>query len=193
MHDILNFIIFSKVHTAQTPVFLNLRILRRKANGEEGVIAKNRKEKMVSSASITTQVSFIIYLIIITVGVRGIKGREYSQESDRIINLPGQPSTPHISQFSGYITVNEGHGRALFYWFFEAQSQPSKRPLLLWLNGGFHFLLSLFLPLSDSTTTTAAFNSDNIYILVINIVLIKAGYLYFLGMLGWVIKFKTES
>lgn len=149
---------------------------------------------MVSSASITTQVSLIIYLIIITVGVRGIKGREYSQESDRIINLPGQPSTPHISQFSGYITVNEGHGRALFYWFFEAQSQPSKRPLLLWLNGGFfHFLLSLFLPLSDSTTTTAAFNSDNICILVINIVLIKACYLYFLGMLGWVIKFKTES
>ncbi|KAF8017746.1 hypothetical protein BT93_H2828 [Corymbia citriodora subsp. variegata] len=57
-------------------------------------------------------------------------------ESDRVINLPGQPSTPSISQFSGYITVNEAHGRALFYWFFEAQTQPSQRPLVLWLNGG---------------------------------------------------------
>lgn len=57
-------------------------------------------------------------------------------ESDRIIDLPGQPSTPSISHFSGYITVNENHGRALFYWFFEAQSQPSNKPLLLWLNGG---------------------------------------------------------
>ncbi|KAK9287852.1 hypothetical protein L1049_016294 [Liquidambar formosana] len=36
----------------------------------------------------------------------------------------------------GYITVNQDHGRALFYWFFEAQSEPSKKPLLLWLNGG---------------------------------------------------------
>ncbi|KAI6692889.1 hypothetical protein NL676_020599 [Syzygium grande] len=57
-------------------------------------------------------------------------------ESDRVINLPGQPSTPSISHFSGYITVNEAHGRALFYWFFEAQTQPSQRPLVLWLNGG---------------------------------------------------------
>ncbi|KAL2229651.1 UNVERIFIED_CONTAM: Serine carboxypeptidase-like 26 [Sesamum indicum] len=57
-------------------------------------------------------------------------------ENDRIMKLPHQPSTPTISQFSGYITVNEAHGRALFYWFFQAQSQPNKKPLLLWLNGG---------------------------------------------------------
>ncbi|XP_010024824.2 serine carboxypeptidase-like 33 [Eucalyptus grandis] len=60
----------------------------------------------------------------------------YTAESDRVINLPGQPSTPSISQFSGYITVNEAHGRALFYWFFEAQNQSSQRPLVLWFNGG---------------------------------------------------------
>ncbi|KAF3456405.1 hypothetical protein FNV43_RR01055 [Rhamnella rubrinervis] len=59
-----------------------------------------------------------------------------TQESDRVIKLPGQPSTPSISQFSGYIAVNEEHGRALFYWFFEALSQPATKPLLLWLNGG---------------------------------------------------------
>ncbi|KAI3988031.1 hypothetical protein MKX01_011820 [Papaver californicum] len=63
---------------------------------------------------------------------------QQQQESDRVINLlPGQPSLDtNISHFSGYITVNEDHGRALFYWFFEAQSQPSEKPLLLWLNGG---------------------------------------------------------
>ncbi|KAJ8767354.1 hypothetical protein K2173_017398 [Erythroxylum novogranatense] len=58
------------------------------------------------------------------------------QEFDRVILLPGQPSSPAISQFSGYITVKQEHGRALFYWFFEAESEASKRPLLLWLNGG---------------------------------------------------------
>lgn len=61
-----------------------------------------------------------------------------TQESDRVINLPGQPSNPPISQFSGYITVNEAHGRALFYWFFEALSQPATKPLVLWLNGGIY-------------------------------------------------------
>ncbi|XP_077218187.1 serine carboxypeptidase-like 33 isoform X4 [Tasmannia lanceolata] len=59
-----------------------------------------------------------------------------SQESDRVINLPGQPSNPPLSQFSGYINVNQERGRNLFYWFFEAQTNPIKKPLLLWLNGG---------------------------------------------------------
>ncbi|EYU33073.1 hypothetical protein MIMGU_mgv1a022493mg, partial [Erythranthe guttata] len=53
-----------------------------------------------------------------------------------VIKLAGQPINKNISQFSGYITVNESHGRALFYWFFPAQSQPINNPLLLWLNGG---------------------------------------------------------
>ncbi|CAH9104278.1 unnamed protein product [Cuscuta europaea] len=59
-----------------------------------------------------------------------------AQDSDKIEYLPGQPNSPLITQYSGYITVNEFHGRALFYWFFEAQSQPSIKPLVLWLNGG---------------------------------------------------------
>lgn len=58
------------------------------------------------------------------------------QEADRVAFLPGQPRTPRLSQFSGHVTVNKQNGRALFYWFFEAQAQPSHKPLLLWLNGG---------------------------------------------------------
>ncbi|WVZ96573.1 hypothetical protein U9M48_042193 [Paspalum notatum var. saurae] len=54
----------------------------------------------------------------------------------RVASLPGQPESPAVSQFSGYVTVNERHGRALFYWFFEAQATPEEKPLLLWLNGG---------------------------------------------------------
>lgn len=66
-----------------------------------------------------------------------INGGSQQESSDRVFKLPGQPTTnPPISQFSGYVTVNQVHGRALFYWFFEAQSEPSKKPLLLWLNGG---------------------------------------------------------
>ncbi|CAN6345359.1 unnamed protein product [Urochloa humidicola] len=59
-----------------------------------------------------------------------------SRDADRVARLPGQPETPSVSQFAGYVTVNQWHGRALFYWFFEAQTTPEQKPLLLWLNGG---------------------------------------------------------
>ncbi|KAI3869109.1 hypothetical protein MKX03_006126 [Papaver bracteatum] len=54
---------------------------------------------------------------------------------DRISSLPGQPQVS-FSQFSGYVTVNKTHGRALFYWLTEATNDPDRRPLVLWLNGG---------------------------------------------------------
>ncbi|CAD6272767.1 unnamed protein product [Miscanthus lutarioriparius] len=55
------------------------------------------------------------------------------RDADRVVGLPGQPESPSVS---GYVTVNERNGRALFYWFFEAQTTPEEKPLLLWLNGG---------------------------------------------------------
>ncbi|KAL5774976.1 hypothetical protein ACOSP7_012533 [Xanthoceras sorbifolium] len=57
------------------------------------------------------------------------------QELDRISALPGQPPVT-FSQFSGYVTVNQMHGRALFYWLTESSTTPQKKPLVLWLNGG---------------------------------------------------------
>lgn len=57
------------------------------------------------------------------------------QEADRVVALPGQPAVS-FRQYSGYVNVNQSHGRALFYWFFESTKFPHKKPLLLWLNGG---------------------------------------------------------
>jgi serine carboxypeptidase-like clade 2 len=65
------------------------------------------------------------------------------QELDRISALPGQPPVT-FSQFSGYIPVNEHHGRALFYWLTEATAFPEKKPLVLWLNGGKLIFIILF-------------------------------------------------
>lgn len=58
------------------------------------------------------------------------------QKLDRINYLPGQNFDVGFEQYSGYVTVNEESGRALFYWFIEAVEDPSSKPLLLWLNGG---------------------------------------------------------
>ncbi|XP_021672922.2 serine carboxypeptidase-like 25 isoform X2 [Hevea brasiliensis] len=57
------------------------------------------------------------------------------EEADRIGSLPGQPKVS-FQQFSGYVTVEEVAGRALFYWLTEAAVDPLSKPLVVWLNGG---------------------------------------------------------
>ncbi|XP_072961362.1 serine carboxypeptidase-like 45 [Typha angustifolia] len=54
---------------------------------------------------------------------------------DKIAKLPGQPQVS-FNQYSGYITVDDLKHRALFYYFAEAEIDPSTKPLVLWLNGG---------------------------------------------------------
>ncbi|CAN6344700.1 unnamed protein product [Urochloa humidicola] len=38
--------------------------------------------------------------------------------------------------YAGYVTVDEAHGRRLFYYLVESERDPAKDPLVLWLNGG---------------------------------------------------------
>ncbi|XP_038697062.1 serine carboxypeptidase II-2 isoform X2 [Tripterygium wilfordii] len=61
---------------------------------------------------------------------------EPKEELDRVLDLPGQTFNATFAHYSGYVTVNEESGRALFYWFFEAIEDPDSKPLVLWLNGG---------------------------------------------------------
>ncbi|XP_027349818.1 serine carboxypeptidase-like 45 isoform X2 [Abrus precatorius] len=79
-----------------------------------------------SYAMITT---IIIVLAHTLVGVISLP------EADKISTLPGQPLVK-FQQYSGYITVDEQHQRALFYYFVEAEEDPASKPIVLWLNGG---------------------------------------------------------
>lgn len=58
------------------------------------------------------------------------------QKLDKVNHLPGQTFNVSFAQYSGYVTVNEDSGRSLFYWFIEADDDPSSKPIVLWLNGG---------------------------------------------------------
>ncbi|WVZ51475.1 hypothetical protein U9M48_002620 [Paspalum notatum var. saurae] len=58
------------------------------------------------------------------------------QEADRISRLPGQPADVDFPMYSGYVTVDERAGRALFYWLQEVAVEAQPAPLVLWLNGG---------------------------------------------------------
>lgn len=66
-----------------------------------------------------------------TIGVEG-----YPSE-DLIVSLPGQPNV-EFKQYGGYVDIDVKHGRSLFYYFVEAENGYDKKPLTLWLNGGWY-------------------------------------------------------
>ncbi|KAL5547520.1 hypothetical protein UlMin_002751 [Ulmus minor] len=85
----------------------------------------------------TSQGKVVVFFLLFLCLASAIDGAVAKQrELDQISALPGQPRVG-FSQFSGYVTVDEKHGRALFYWLTEAATSfPEKKPLVLWLNGG---------------------------------------------------------
>lgn len=41
-----------------------------------------------------------------------------------------------LTSYAGYLTVNKTYNSNLFFWFFPAKLDPSKAPVVLWLQGG---------------------------------------------------------
>ncbi|XP_024540990.1 putative serine carboxypeptidase-like 23 [Selaginella moellendorffii] len=60
-----------------------------------------------------------------------------ADQSHLVSKLPGQPQV-NFNQYAGQVTVNPTAGKALFYWFYEADHQNSslQLPLAIWMNGG---------------------------------------------------------
>ncbi|KAJ0266132.1 hypothetical protein HA466_0001780 [Hirschfeldia incana] len=59
-----------------------------------------------------------------------------NKEDDLVTGLPGQPPV-NFRHYAGYVNLGpQQKQKSLFYWFFEAQQHSSRRPLVLWLNGG---------------------------------------------------------
>uniref|UniRef100_A0A1I8AU45 Carboxypeptidase n=1 Tax=Steinernema glaseri TaxID=37863 RepID=A0A1I8AU45_9BILA len=54
--------------------------------------------------------------------------------SDKITNLPGLTFSPGFDQYSGFLDAS--NGTHLHYWLVESQTNPTKDPIILWLNGG---------------------------------------------------------
>ena len=93
-----------------------------------------RRTKWVFDDALTGFMNYSEYLI-------ESKEEGHMQEADYLPHgLPGQPLDIKFKQYSGYVTVDNKAGRALFYYFTEAVQDPSNQPLVLWLNGG-NFIL----------------------------------------------------
>ncbi|KAM0910928.1 hypothetical protein ACQ4PT_013809 [Festuca glaucescens] len=54
----------------------------------------------------------------------------------QVTRVPGFDGALPSKHYAGYVTVDEQHGRNLFYYLVESQGDPSKDPVVLWLNGG---------------------------------------------------------
>ncbi|KAL3616297.1 Serine carboxypeptidase-like 20 [Castilleja foliolosa] len=57
-------------------------------------------------------------------------------EAALVSTLPGFNGTLPSKHYSGYITLDEAHGKKLFYYFVESERNSAKDPIVLWLNGG---------------------------------------------------------
>nr|GMD22487.1 serine carboxypeptidase II-2 [Ipomoea batatas]GMD87848.1 serine carboxypeptidase II-2 [Ipomoea batatas] len=83
----------------------------------------------------------LLFVLLLATSIDGGKGSSSvdpnaQQKLDAVLDLPGLGFNVSFEQYSGYVTVNQESGRALFYWFFEAVEDPSSKPIVLWLNGG---------------------------------------------------------
>ncbi|XP_057840568.1 serine carboxypeptidase 1 [Cryptomeria japonica] len=57
-------------------------------------------------------------------------------EKALITSVPGYDGSFPSKHYGGYVTVDEAHGRYLYYYFVTSQGNPAKDPVVLWLNGG---------------------------------------------------------
>ncbi|GFP85104.1 serine carboxypeptidase 1 [Phtheirospermum japonicum] len=66
----------------------------------------------------------------------GFKPASSAPEAALVTTIPGFNGTLPSKHYSGYVTLDESHGKRLFYYFVESKRNSAKDPIVLWLNGG---------------------------------------------------------
>uniref|UniRef100_M1CNC5 Carboxypeptidase n=1 Tax=Solanum tuberosum TaxID=4113 RepID=M1CNC5_SOLTU len=53
-----------------------------------------------------------------------------------VTQIPGFTGKLLSKHYAGYVNLDESHGKNMYYYFIESERNPSKDPVVLWLNGG---------------------------------------------------------
>ncbi|CAG7725525.1 unnamed protein product, partial [Allacma fusca] len=71
-----------------------------------------------------------------------VKARASAEDSTKLIR-----TGKDLKSYSGFFTIDESTNSNLFFWFFPAQENPDKAPVILWVNDipGFSSLEGIFL------------------------------------------------
>ncbi|XP_027909081.1 serine carboxypeptidase-like 35 [Vigna unguiculata] len=77
----------------------------------------------------------LFFTFLLTIEIQEQSSDRNEQEGDRVKYLPEQPIV-NFNHYAGYVSLKPDKDKALFYWFFEAENDPSQKPLVLWLTGG---------------------------------------------------------
>ncbi|KAM3373852.1 serine carboxypeptidase-like 20 [Capsicum galapagoense] len=72
-------------------------------------------------------ISFLVFVLLVT---------EAAPQSALVTELPGFNGTFQSKHYAGYVNIDESHGKKMYYYFVESERNPSKDPVVLWLNGG---------------------------------------------------------
>ncbi|XP_019432599.1 PREDICTED: serine carboxypeptidase-like 20 [Lupinus angustifolius] len=82
-----------------------------------------------------TNTSLYLCLILLSISLNFVLIQS-APKSSLITKLPGFNGTFPSKHYAGYITVEKKFGRNLYYYFVASEGNPSKDPVVLWLNGG---------------------------------------------------------
>jgi hypothetical protein len=87
-----------------------------------------RQQQMAASA-------FVVLLLLLGCLAAPQRGHAAPAGAE-VTRVPGFGGALPSRHFAGYVTVDEAHGRRLFYYLVESERDPGRDPVVLWLNGG---------------------------------------------------------
>lgn len=102
--------------------------------GSVGCVSRIQECCSVDIGDVLTELTPMkVSVLVASIGIAlPLVAAEYA--ADEIHDLPGLQSPINFRHYSGYL--NSTGAKRLHYWFVESQREPSKDPLVLWLNGG---------------------------------------------------------
>ncbi|XP_073050557.1 serine carboxypeptidase 1-like [Primulina eburnea] len=79
--------------------------------------------------------SYCLYMILIQTLASYVPSLA-APEGSLITQIPGFSGNFPSRHYAGYVTIDENHGKKLYYYFVESERNPWEDPVVLWLNGG---------------------------------------------------------